>query len=189
MQRSRYTTAVKTPPSVPQPVLSEAELSNQITENRLRYLETMIARVANELGIRLGPHDVERPFPTIKQCIAAVGAHYGMGVHEILSNSRKAANAGVRQTAMYLAKTLTRHSYSDIGRVFDRDHTTVLHSVRKIEMNRKADAMLDKDIADISREILAKNAPPGASGGLSVSDPPRAEGPPISSSAARAATA
>jgi chromosomal replication initiator protein len=54
---------------------------------------------------------------------------------------------------MYLAKTLTLRSLPAIGRLFDRDNTTVLHAVRKIEGLLKQDSQLAADIAGIQRRI------------------------------------
>ena len=59
-----------------------------------------------------------------------------------------------RQVAMYLAKTLTLRSLPEIGRRFGgRDHTTVLHAVRKIEGLVGNDAMLADEIEVLKRQL------------------------------------
>ena len=59
-----------------------------------------------------------------------------------------------RQIAMYLSKQLTTRSLPEIGRKFGgRDHTTVIHAVRKIEQLREEDAALDEDV-DLLRRML-----------------------------------
>jgi chromosomal replication initiator protein len=59
-----------------------------------------------------------------------------------------------RQVAMYLAKTLTPRSLPEIGRRFGgRDHTTVLHAVRKIEAEQVKDVKLGQEIEILKRLI------------------------------------
>jgi chromosomal replication initiator protein len=59
-----------------------------------------------------------------------------------------------RQVAMYLAKTLTLRSLPEIGRRFGgRDHTTVLHAVRKIENLVHNDTSLAEEIESLKRQL------------------------------------
>jgi chromosomal replication initiator protein len=59
-----------------------------------------------------------------------------------------------RQAAMWLAKKLTTRSLPDIGRRFgDRDHTTVLHAVRRIEELRLVDPQLARDLETLTRKL------------------------------------
>jgi chromosomal replication initiator protein len=51
-----------------------------------------------------------------------------------------------RQVAMYLCKSLTSASLPDIGRVFGKHHSTVIHSIRKVEEDRKKDADFNSQI-------------------------------------------
>jgi chromosomal replication initiator protein len=61
---------------------------------------------------------------------------------------------GPRQVAMYLAKTLTLRSLPEIGRRFGgRDHTTVLHAVRKIEGLVGNDVTLAEEIEGLKRQL------------------------------------
>ena len=63
-----------------------------------------------------------------------VASHYNVSRADILSARRTATVVRPRQIAMYLSKSLTLRSLPEIGRRFGgRDHTTVLHAVRKIE--------------------------------------------------------
>ena len=71
---------------------------------------------------------------TIDEIIRKVADHYNLRMSDLLSARRARQVARPRQVAMYLAKTLTSRSLPDIGRRFGgRDHTTVIHAVRKIE--------------------------------------------------------
>src|SRR5690606_39681627 len=63
-----------------------------------------------------------------------VARHYNVSKVELLSNRRTRTIVKPRQVAMYLAKVMTPRSLPEIGRrLGGRDHTTVLHAVRKIE--------------------------------------------------------
>ena len=62
--------------------------------------------------------------------------------------------AEARQTAMYLIRKLTNLSLPDIGKEFDRDHSTVLHAIRKVEMGLKnGDKTMQNNIRDITANI------------------------------------
>ncbi len=88
-----------------------------------------------------------------------VCAHYGIPSIEMRSARRARRVARPRQVAMYLSKMLTPKSLPEIGRRFGgRDHTTVIHAVRRIEALRSCDEALDRDI----RLIEAALETPGA---------------------------
>ena len=71
---------------------------------------------------------------------------------DLLSSRRTANVVRPRQVAMYLAKTLTLRSLPEIGRRFGgRDHTTVLHAVRKIETLAGNDSALADEIETLKR--------------------------------------
>jgi hypothetical protein len=73
-------------------------------------------------------------YPPIKMILAHVSQLYGVTVPDLLSARRTVGVVRPRQIAMYLAKTTSPRSLPDIGRnMGGRDHTTVLHAVRKIE--------------------------------------------------------
>ena len=73
---------------------------------------------------------------------------------DLLSSRRTANVVRPRQVAMYLAKTLTLRSLPEIGRRFGgRDHTTVLHAVRKIENLVNTDNALAEEIELLKRQL------------------------------------
>jgi chromosomal replication initiator protein len=86
-----------------------------------------------------------------------VASHYNVTKADILSARRTANVVRPRQIAMYLAKTLTPRSLPEIGRRFGgRDHTTVLHAVRKIEALTGTDGRLSEEI-DLLKRLLTEN--------------------------------
>jgi chromosomal replication initiator protein len=83
-----------------------------------------------------------------------VARQYNVSRADLLSSRRTANVVRPRQVAMYLAKTLTLRSLPEIGRRFGgRDHTTVLHAVRKIEGLVGNDAMLADEIEVLKRQL------------------------------------
>lgn len=89
----------------------------------------------------------------------AVARHYQMSRIELLSQRRTIDVVRPRQIAMYLAKKLTLRSMPDIGRRFaDRDHTTVLHAIRKIEALIASDPKLADEIGDLRTELVLMRA-------------------------------
>lgn len=83
-----------------------------------------------------------------------VATHYNVSRADILSSRRSAGVVKPRQIAMYLSKQLTLRSLPEIGRRFGgRDHTTVLHAVRKIEGAVGADPTLREDIELLKRML------------------------------------
>ncbi|MEP1206829.1 MAG: chromosomal replication initiator protein DnaA [Rhizobiaceae bacterium] len=80
--------------------------------------------------------------------------HYNVSKNDLLSNRRTRVIVRPRQIAMYLSKILTPRSLPEIGRRFGgRDHTTVLHAVRKIESLLKEDDKLAHEIELLKRLI------------------------------------
>lgn len=89
---------------------------------------------------------------TIDNIIKTVAEYYKIKVSDILSKSRTRSVARPRQIAMALAKDLTSNSYPEIGNSFGgRDHTTVIHAVRKIQELRVVDADISQDYNNLSR--------------------------------------
>jgi chromosomal replication initiator protein len=85
-----------------------------------------------------------------------VARHYNVSRADILSARRTATVVRPRQVAMYLAKVLTLRSLPEIGRRFGgRDHTTVLHAVRKIDGLMGSDRSLADDV-DLLKRMLAE---------------------------------
>jgi chromosomal replication initiator protein len=118
-----------------------ADTLNKMAEQKLRDL--MHPRPQEPKQIRID--DIQR----------VVARQYNISRADLLSSRRTAEIVRPRQIAMYLAKTLTRRSLPEIGRRFGgRDHTTVLHAVRKIDALAAKDMTLSEEMSDIC-EILS----------------------------------
>ncbi|WP_127145201.1 chromosomal replication initiator protein DnaA [Pelagibacterium montanilacus] len=96
----------------------------------------------------------ETPRVRIEDILKIVSRHFKVPRTDLLSSRRSRDVVRPRQIAMYLAKALTSRSLPEIGRRFGgRDHTTVLHSVRKIEQLMSQDGELTQDIELLKRML------------------------------------
>jgi len=100
----------------------------------------------------VGSHEQRRV--RIEDIQRVVARHYNVSKADLLSSRRTRTIVRPRQVAMYLAKVLTPRSLPEIGRRFGgRDHTTVLHAVRKIEDLIQGDKTLAEEIELLKRMI------------------------------------
>lgn len=90
----------------------------------------------------------------IDDILRMITKHFGVSRSDILSSRRNRSIVRPRQVGMYLAKNLTSRSLPEIGRRFgNRDHTTVLHAIRKIEQ-LMAEAMSFKEEVELLKRLL-----------------------------------
>jgi len=126
-------------------------------------LNTLVARVGGDIArltldeaqAILRPHlSVNERKVTVDMIQKAVAEHYALKQADLISERRARAVARPRQVAMWLAKQITTRSLPDIGRRFGgRDHTTVLHAVRRIEALKGEDAGIARDIDVLLRKL------------------------------------
>ncbi|HEY0275545.1 MAG TPA: chromosomal replication initiator protein DnaA [Paenirhodobacter sp.] len=91
---------------------------------------------------------------TIEEIQRKVAEHYNVRLSDMIGPKRLRTIARPRQVAMYLSKNLTTRSLPEIGRRFGgRDHTTIMHGIRKIEELMIADHQLTEDV-DLLRRLL-----------------------------------
>ncbi len=126
-------------------------------------LNTLVARVGGDVA-RLGLDEAQailRPHlscnerrVTVDIIQKTVAEHYALKQADLLSERRARAVARPRQVAMWLAKQITTRSLPDIGRRFGgRDHTTVLHAVRRIEALKAEDPAIARDTEVLLRKL------------------------------------
>ena len=91
---------------------------------------------------------------TIEEIQKRVAAHFNIRISDMHSARRARSVARPRQVAMYLAKQLTSRSLPEIGRKFGgRDHTTVMHAVRKVDELKEHDSTFAEDV-ELLRRML-----------------------------------
>ncbi|MEG3617089.1 chromosomal replication initiator protein DnaA [Magnetovibrio sp. PR-2] len=141
-------------------------LAHKITSN-VRELEGALNRVAahaslvgRDISLETAQdvlHDLIRAHDrrvTIEEIQKKVAAHFNIRTSDMHSARRARSVARPRQVAMYLAKQLTSRSLPEIGRKFGgRDHTTVMHAVKKVEELRERDATFAEDV-ELLRRML-----------------------------------
>ena len=141
-------------------------LAHKITSN-VRELEGALNRVAahaslvgRDITVETAQdvlHDLIRAHDrrvTIEEIQKKVAAHFNIRTSDMHSARRARSVARPRQVAMYLAKQLTSRSLPEIGRKFGgRDHTTVMHAVKKVEELRERDATFAEDV-ELLRRML-----------------------------------
>ena len=143
-------------------------LAERITSN-LRVLEGALTRLLAFASLTGRPMTVDLAQDCLADVLRAsdrrldmdviqarVAEHYGLSLSELLGPKRARSVARPRQVAMYLAKTLTERSLPEIGRSFGgRDHTTVMHGVRRIEALRDTDERIARDVDALRRTLRA----------------------------------
>ena len=91
---------------------------------------------------------------TVEEIQRKVSDHYNIRLSDLIGPKRVRTFARPRQVAMYLAKTMTSRSLPEIGRRFGgRDHTTIMHGVRKIEELKQQDSQIADDLELLRRSL------------------------------------
>ena len=93
---------------------------------------------------------------TVEEIQRKVSEYYNIRLSDIIGPKRLRSYARPRQVAMYLCKQLTSRSLPEIGRRFGgRDHTTVMHGVRRIEELKASDGQIAEDVEMLRRALEA----------------------------------
>jgi chromosomal replication initiator protein len=141
-------------------------LAHRITTN-VRVLEGALTRlfafaslVGREITLDLAQDclaDILRASDrkvTIEEIQRRVAEHYNVRLSDLIGPKRVRTIARPRQIAMYLAKQLTPRSLPEIGRRFGgRDHTTIMHGVRRIEELMTTDSQMADDLQLLRRQL------------------------------------
>ena len=150
--------------TVPQPVLEFLAL--KVTSN-IRELEGALNRIVAHSDVVKQPITLESTQEVLQDLLRShdrritideiqrkVAEHYNIRLADMHSARRSRNVARPRQVAMFLAKQLTARSLPEIGRKFGgRDHTTVMHAVRKVEELAAEDPSFSQDVEVIKRAL------------------------------------
>jgi len=130
----------------------EGALNRLLAHSKLTSQPVTLEMAEREVRDLIRPQEPKRV--KIEDIQRIVARQYNVSRADLLSSRRTANVVRPRQVAMYLAKTLTLRSLPEIGRRFGgRDHTTVLHAVRKIENLVNNDAALAEEIELLKRQL------------------------------------
>ena len=95
---------------------------------------------------------------TIEDIQKTVVSYYNISMHDFMSSRRSRSVARPRQIAMYLSKKMTTKSLPDIGRRFSgRDHTTVIHAIKKVEELMIQDKNFENEVKDLNQKLTKTN--------------------------------
>ena len=151
---------------LPQPPKVKEFLAHKISSN-VRELEGALTRLVAHVQLVGGQITLETAQDLLQDLLRAhdcrlsmeeiqkrVAEHFKIRISDMSSARRARAVARPRQVAMYLSKQLTSRSLPEIGRAFGgRDHTTVMHAVRKVEELVKADSAFAEDVELLTRML------------------------------------
>jgi chromosomal replication initiator protein len=130
----------------------EGALNRLLAHSKLTGHIVTLEMAEREVRDLIRPQEPKRV--KIEDIQRVVARQYNVSRSDLLSSRRTANVVRPRQVAMYLAKTLTLRSLPEIGRRFGgRDHTTVLHAVRKIEGLVGTDASLAEEVEILKRQL------------------------------------
>ena len=140
----------------------------QRLRTNVRELEGALNRVKAMQDFKGGHIDIDFLRDTLKDILAlqerlvtieniqkVVAEYYRIKVADLKSKSRARSVTRPRQVAMALAKELTNKSLPEIGRAFERDHTTVLNACREVPKFREKDSSIQEDWANLIRTLSA----------------------------------
>ncbi len=130
----------------------EGAVNRLLAHSKLTGQPVTLEMAEREMRDLIRPAEPKRV--RIEDIQRVVARQYNVSRSDLLSSRRTANVVRPRQVAMYLAKVLTLRSLPEIGRRFGgRDHTTVLHAVRKIEALTGNDAAFAEEIESLKRQL------------------------------------
>ena len=130
----------------------EGAINRLLAHSKLNATPVTLEMAEREVRDLVRPQEPKRV--KIEDIQRVVARQYNVSRSDLLSSRRTANVVRPRQVAMYLAKTLTLRSLPEIGRRFGgRDHTTVLHAVRKIESLVSKDLTLSDEVELLKRQL------------------------------------
>ena len=130
----------------------EGAINRLLAHSKLNATAVTLEMAEREVRDLVRPQEPKRV--KIEDIQRVVARQYNVSRSDLLSSRRTANVVRPRQVAMYLAKTLTLRSLPEIGRRFGgRDHTTVLHAVRKIEALVSKDLTLSDEVELLKRQL------------------------------------
>jgi chromosomal replication initiator protein len=139
-------------------------------EDNIRELEGALLRVAAFASLTRRPADLLLAEESLEDLIPESGqeilpvtileetaAYFGLTPDDLVSKSRSRPMTTARHMAMYLLRELTGLSLIKIGERFDRDHTTAIHGIRKVESLMPARGSVYRQVQELTKKIRAQS--------------------------------
>ena len=131
------------------------------TINKLLAYKDLLGNDVDEELVKRAIQDILRRgenVPTPESIVDFVSKYYGVDADVIRGQQRVREAVAARQVSMYLIRSMTNLSSDDIGKFFgNRDHSTVLYSIEKVEKQMKADAAFAETVKEIKTNISSKH--------------------------------
>ena len=144
--------------------------SNFIAENlksNIRQIEGAIKRIGAQSFLNGEPITVELakkcisalvvsndpPEVTAKKVIETVSKKYGIPLDEIYGRKRTKPISNARNVSVYIIRKITSLSLNEIADLYNRDHTTIMSSIKSVEAEIAQNPLLDIEIAEMIKEI------------------------------------
>ena len=131
----------------------EGALTRVIAYSNLTGVSLSIELAENALKDIIQDKDVSVSADTI---LDAVSSHFNVKIDEIKSKKRNQPITNARQVYMYLTREILNESLLNIGKTIDRDHSTVIHGIEKIEEKIKNDKNFEASIMSLKDKIMKK---------------------------------
>ncbi len=130
----------------------EGALTKIVALSRLKKQEVNVTLAEEALKDLISPDNKKQLTPEL--IVDVIAEHFNLTSNELYSVNKSRNIAFPRQIAMYLCRKLTDFSLSDIGKIMgNRDHTTILHGIDKIEKNIKKDPGMQNTIDVLTKKI------------------------------------
>lgn len=130
----------------------EGALTKIVALSRLKKQEVNVTLAEEALKDLISPDNKKQITPEL--IVDIIAEHFNITSNDIYSTNKSRNIAYPRQVAMYLCRKLTDYSLSDIGKLLgNRDHTTVLHGIDKVEKNIKKDPTMQNTIDVLTKKI------------------------------------
>ncbi|HXF56644.1 MAG TPA: chromosomal replication initiator protein DnaA [Actinomycetota bacterium] len=139
-------------------------------EDNIRELEGALLRVAAFASLSRQPITLSLAERALEDLLPETGheirpatileetaAYFGLAVEDLVSKSRSRPLTTARHIAMYLLREHTGLSLIKIGELFDRDHTTVLHGIKKVERLMPARGSVYRQVQELTKKVRARS--------------------------------
>ncbi|MCP4336908.1 MAG: chromosomal replication initiator protein DnaA [Mycoplasma sp.] len=118
-----------------------------MSNNSLKYTYSVITKIFDQLKIN-------KEELTPNRIVSVVAGYYKVSVNDIFGKTRKKEVVLARHISMWLVRSINKHSFKQIGKIFGRDHSTILSAITKIDTAIKINLVVKEAIKKIKSKIL-----------------------------------
>jgi chromosomal replication initiator protein len=97
----------------------------------------------------------EKSLEAIMPYLQVPARHFGVGIQDILGDSRRKRHAVPRHVAMYFARQIGSFTCADLGRTFNRDHSSVVHAIQSVHDRARVDAEFGRVVHILGQQVRA----------------------------------